>query len=1819
DGAGLNNQPTTNSGSSPAPKDLAYVIYTSGSTGKPKGVMIEHRSLVDYVFGLNEKTKIDQCRSFALVSTIATDLGNTVIFSSLVFGGALHLFSKETVSNAAALHHYFKVNQIDCLKIVPSHWKALSEDEKLLLPNKLLVFGGEALQADMVEDIRLSGSNCQVVNHYGPTETTIGKLLHVVNDNNKYSGAVPIGKPFSNTTIYILSKELQPCPIGVLGQLYIAGDGVASRYLNNEELTKEKFIANPFGKDGPVMYATGDLVKYLPNGDVLFAGRVDDQVKIRGYRVELGEIESVLQQSALVKQAVVLAREDKQGNKRLVAYIVAEDEFDRDEILSYLKEKLPEYMIPALLMELESLPLTANGKVDRKALPDPDASELLSDKYVAPRNEAEEKLAAIWQDVLEVEQVGIHDDFFELGGHSLLAVRLISAIRKAFNVEMPIGDIFDYPTVATLTGQVGKQAGKAVLPAIEIADPRPGKIPLSFSQERLWFIDQLEGSVQYHVPSVLRLKGKLNLDALAATLQEIVNRHEVLRTVFVEEAGVPYQQVKNKDHWKLTVTDGSRYKKDSNGLQQEIQQIIIDPFILSRDYMMRAHVIVLAEGDQVLVFTVHHIASDGWSRSILVKEVVALYKAYDEGFDAALPPLKIQYADFAIWQRNYLQGELLEKKLTYWKEKLEEVAPLQLATDHPRPPVQSSKGAMIGFNIEKPLADRLQDLGKQHGTTIFMTLLAAFKILLHRYSGQEDICVGTPVAGRQQQETEELIGFFVNTLALRSEVNANDAFIKFLEQIKVTTMEAYQHQDIPFEKVVEEVSKVRDLNRSPVFQVMFVLRNTPDVPELPLGETMLTREQYKHTTAQFDLTLFVTETTRGLQCAVEYSTDLFVEATIGKMVTHFSVLLGSIVNHPGQKIGALKMLTDVEEQQLLVEFNNTKVDFPKEKTIVSLFEEQVKRTPATIAAVFENERITYHQLNERANKLAHYLQARGITPGTLVPLCVERSFDMIIGVLAILKAGAAYVPIDPYFPAERVSYILKDTNADLIIGSKKSRPLLPFSDSITVLEIDGADVASISDLQGTNFKVAVAPDHIAYVLYTSGSTGKPKGVKMGGAGLVNLLSWQEKQFTNKHRRVLQFASLNFDVSFQEIFSTLCFGSCLYLVDADRRRDMSELAKDIATQELTHLFIPYIVLKNLVEFIYPIGNHKFSLEEIIVAGEQLKLSEDIRDLMKQTGVKVINQYGPTEAHVVSSYRIDSAYTVSSLPPIGKPIDNMKLYILGDGGEPVPVGVLGELYIGGVQVAQGYLNLPELTRERFLTNRFSNDADCRLYKTGDLARWLPDGNIEYLGRKDDQEKIRGYRVELGEIETVLQQSGWIKQGVVVAKEDSAGNKRLVAYVVPGEDYDKREVFVYLKKKLPEYMIPVLIVEMRSLPLTRNGKVDKKALPDMHANHLVQKEYVAPENDLQKILAEIWQKLLRVERVGIYDNFFELGGHSLLAVKLVSSIRKTLQMDFPLNYIFIYPTIFAIANNLVEKNKHPLRPKVNIKYLVPLKTGGNKIPLYIICGGGGTARRFIKFANMMEEEQPVYALQPIVDSKGVNNMGSIEELASQFIEEIMINNPDGPYALSGHCLGGITAFEMAKQLEAKGKKVHMLAMFDTIIRKRERVERANFNNLYNIPGAVKKVMSKAALKIDFETYLLTRHTRKAIGYKMRSFSALIKKWRRRQDTVNDLEYAGLEIFNESSNEYIEARKNYKITPYNGEILVFYAKERYYFTDVTQNIRFKKFFINDSTKNLWREYASSVSIFEIEGDHSDIFETVHGNKFAMLLQQQLNRPVKR
>ncbi|MGN7996791.1 non-ribosomal peptide synthase/polyketide synthase, partial [Chitinophaga sp. 22308] len=1473
--------------------NLAYVMYTSGSTGRPKGVLVEHHNVTSLVCdpGYISFTPADAILSAGSVSFDATTFE---YWGMLLNGGRLVLSREHELLDVVTLKEELQSRGVNKMFFTTSWFNQLVDTDITVFSGfEVILVGGEKLSESHVEKLLTAYPSIGVGNGYGPTENTTFSLSYRI-DRNNLRAVIPIGLPLANRTAYILDGSLQPVPIGVTGELYVGGAGVARGYLNHPELTSSRFLLSPFVA-GERIYRTGDLARREADGLITFMGRTDDQVKIRGYRIEPGEIENVLQELAGVKQALVTVRTHAGSGKQLVAYIVPAEDYNKEYIRSALRERLPDYMVPSFIVEMEAFPLNANGKIDRGLLPSPDPGTGSQRAYTAASSPMEMLLVDIWEELLGARRIGVHDNFFELGGHSLLAMREAAVLRNRLEVELPIRSLFQYPTIAELAAYISGLSQENRLPAIT-AGGRPDRIPLSYSQERLWFIDQLSGSTQFHMQAILELKGELDIAALEQALGAIVNRHEVLRTVMTTENGIAFQQVIPSGNWLLDRIDGPL-------TSTEIHDIIHRPFDLSADHMLRGHLISQSEDTHILVLTLHHIAADGWSVSIIVKELVAWYNSYTTGTPAQLPDIPVQYADYALWQRKYLTGKILEEKAAYWKQQLAGVAVLELPTDYPRPAEQSTRGTIYQFHLNRPLLDGLKSLSLHEGSTLFMTLLTAFKVLLYRYSGETDICVGTPVAGRTHQETENLIGFFINTLALRSNLSGDPSFVSLLQQVKKTTLNAWEHQEIPFEKVVDAVAVARNMSHSPVFQVMFVLQNTPDVPEIQLGALKLKEQPVERATSQYDLTLSVMEDATGLTASLEYCTDLFRPDTISRMAAHLEVLLEAIVQDPQVNIGALNILPPEEEKMLRWQFNDTEADYPLHQHIIDTFEQQVSRTPDAVALVYESQMLTYRELDERSSALALYLCSRGVQPETLVPFCTERSPEMIIGILGILRAGAAYVPVDPDHPDERVRYILKDTAAGIAVCSSACRHRFP--ETMEAVCLDGV-IPQTEETAAVTLPV-LRSGQLAYVIYTSGSTGRPKGVLVEHRGIVNLAcSQRDVLHIRQGTPVLQFASFGFDGSCYEIFNTLLNGGILVLPKKDDLLSAESFTALIHRHQVEVAALPPSYLHIIRDMLGP-------LKTIISVGEAFNKEDGL--YISAKGIRMLNGYGPTENTVTVT--IAPQPVIDDRVVIGKPIHNVQVHILDENGRLCPVGVPGEICVSGAALARGYLNRPDLTAEKFVQSPYNARFSGRMYKTGDLGRWLADGNIEYAGRKDDQVKVRGFRIELGEIEAVLQECEWVEQAAVAVKTDEFNNKRLVAYIVPRTTFDRDAIVTHLKARLPEYMVPGILQQLEKLPVTVNGKVDRKMLPDPDANELSHNTYTAPRNETESVLAGIWQDLLGISQVGIHDNFFELGGDSIITIQVVSRAKRAGYMLQPRD-LFRSQTIAALGELLQENTK-------------------------------------------------------------------------------------------------------------------------------------------------------------------------------------------------------------------------------------------------------------------------------------------------------------
>ncbi len=1493
------------------PENLAYIIYTSGSTGQPKGALLEHRGVINFVHEFARMLNLSPQRRMLQFASLSFDASVAEIFPSLFSGAILVIAQQHEAVSAIDLKKLLQQQAVHSICLPPSMLNLLDPTDLPML--NTVVSAGEACHPPIVEKW-VPGRH--FINAYGPTETSVGATYYPVAGPPLGLNTVPIGRPLQNKWLYVLDPQLKPVSVGVPGELYIGGVGLSRGYLNRPDLTAERFIPNPFSAiPGQRLYRTGDLVRYWPDGNLEYLGRIDHQIKLRGFRIEIEEIEAVISQFAGVKMAAVTLYEDQMGDKSLHAYIMPDGSgaphFSVSELQSFLKTKLPDYMVPARYMLLEQMPLTPSGKIDRKALPAIDQSQALTaDRYVSPQTPTEQLLATIMSHILQVDRVGRFDNFFELGGHSLLGVRLQSRIRDAFQIELPLRQLFDARSLLELASAIDalRAAGQVSdMPAI-VPSPRDEMIPLSFAQQRLWFLDQLQpNSPFYNIPAALRATGNLNVAALQQSLNEVIRRHETLRTSFKVSKGKPYQVIQDPSELKINIIDLSQMteKEQELKVQQLATEEAIRPFDLSSGPLLRVNLIRLQPDRHVILVTMHHIISDGWSMAVFIREIASSYQAICEHQPISLPELPVQYADFPNWQRKWLSGSVLEHQLSYWKQQLAGLPPLlELPIDKPRPAVQSANGATLTKKLSQDLLKSGQKFSGQENVTLFMTLLAALKALLFRYTGQGDIAVGTPHANRNRSEIEHLIGFFVNTLVLRTQLDDVPSFKDLVKRVREVTLGAYAHQDLPFEILVEAIQPQRDLSHTPLFQVMFVMQNMPLEPlELP----GLTFEpiQVETRTAKFDLSFIVAEAQDGLHMMVEYNTDLFYPATIQRIMDHFERMVQLAIQNPDQPISQLPLLTEEESQQILIDWNRTDTPFPDQITMHGWFEQVAAEHPDRIAVRYKDQELSYAELNQRASQLANYLIDQGVQVEDLIGICMTRSVEMIIAVLGSLKAGVAFIPLDPAYPKERLLYMIKDSNVTMVITQQAiAKELQPNGARLLCLD---AGLELISGYPTTSPGIEIAADNLAYVIYTSGSTGKPKGTMIQHRGWCNLGRAQQLLFNvGPGNRILQFSALSFDASVWEMVMALCSGATLVLTDQESLLTGQGVLQVLQQERINTVTLPPSVLAVIPQVELP------ELHTLITAGEAC--TKDLVDRWAN-GRRMFNAYGPTETTVCAAvYSIDAREDRN--PPIGRPIANFQLYILDSNFAPVPIGVPGELCVGGVGLARGYLGRPDLTAEKFIPHPFSSEPGARLYRTGDLVKYRPDGNIEFLGRIDQQVKLRGFRIELGEIETHIASFPGVQDAAVILHEDRSEERRLIGYftVDPGKQVDVHQLRRFLRAHLPEYMVPASLIRLEQFPLTPSGKVDRKALPAPDfSRDTLENPYVAPRTDIEMKLAKICASLLNIEQVGIYDNFFELGGHSLLATQFIAHIQDEFQVELPLRALFEAPTIASLAERI------------------------------------------------------------------------------------------------------------------------------------------------------------------------------------------------------------------------------------------------------------------------------------------------------------------
>ncbi|WP_454563826.1 non-ribosomal peptide synthase/polyketide synthase [Pseudomonas sp. AIG] len=1479
---------------------LAYTIYTSGSTGKPKGVMVRHAALSNFVASMIKQPGIAASDRMLSLTTFSFDIFGLELYGPLLAGACVVLTGKDVHQDPQAVLELIERHAVSILQATPSTWRMLLDNEHAaILDGRTFLCGGEALPQELAH--RMLALTPSVWNLYGPTETTIWSAQHALSADNSRPF---LGTPIDNTGLYILGSDLELNPLGAPGELLIGGEGLARGYFQRPSLTAERFVPDPFAKNGARLYRTGDLTRYRAEGVIEYIGRIDHQVKIRGFRIELGEIEARLLALDSVRETVVVAQDGPTG-PQLVGYVVpsASDVPDADlraALKASLKAELPEYMVPAHLLFLAQLPLTPNGKVDRKALPAPDANQLQS-TYVAPQTATQHTVAEIWQAVLKLEQVGLSDNFFELGGHSLLVTQVVSRVRQALNVQVPLRTLFEHSTLIDFVAALGVEQAQQQPPIVAL--PRLQPLALSYAQERQWFLWQLEPtSTAYHVPAALRLRGELDLPALQRSFDALIARHESLRTCFVEEQGQTLQVIQAEATLDLQVQNVGNV--DESALQALVAEETLHLFNLQQGPLLRVKLLRLAADDHALIITLHHIVADGWSMSIMVDELVALYAAHSQGQTARLPALPVQYADYAVWQRQWMDAGERERQLNYWTAQLGDGDQplLELPTDRPRPAEQSYRGARQDIALSAELAAGLKALAQRENVTLFALLLASFQTVLHRYSGQADIRVGVPVANRNRVETEGLIGFFVNTQVLKAEFDSQQTFRSLLQQVKNTVLGAQAHQDLPFEQLVDALQPQRSLSHSPLFQVLHnhqsQTRQAQGATRLP--DIAIEGLSWVSHTAQFDLTLDTFESADNVWAELTYATDLFDADTMARFARHWSNLLQAIVADCGQRIAELPLQDLAEREATLLQWNPAVVDFHSEQCLHHLIEAQAARAPQAIAVTYAGQSLSYGELNSRANQLAHKLIDSGVGPDVRVGLAVERSLDMLVGLLAILKAGGAYVPLDPSYPEERLSYMIGDSGIGLLLSQSHLLARLPVPDSVRSLILD----QDREDYSDSNPSVRMSADNLAYVIYTSGSTGQPKGTLLAHRNVLRLFEATAAWFDFGAQDVWSlFHSYAFDFSVWEIFGALLYGGKLVVVPYEVSRSPEDFFALLGREGITVLNQTPSAFKQLMQ-VACAPEHSvqpLALRHVVFGGEALEV-KSLRPWFERFGdqtPQLINMYGITETTVHVTYRPISLADLQrdASSPIGEPVPDLSWYLLDGDLNPVAKGCIGELYVGRAGLARGYLNRADLTSLRFIPDPFAADGG-RLYRTGDLARYRADGVIEYIGRIDHQVKIRGFRIELGEIEAQLLEQVAVRQAVVLAQPGLSG-QQLVAYLVPSEaallDASPAEqaqwrdsVRAELKENLPDHMIPAHLLLLAQLPLTANGKLNRSALPSPDASQ-AQQAYQAPQSELEQRLAAIWQDVLKLPQVGLNDNFFELGGDSIISIQVVSRARQ------------------------------------------------------------------------------------------------------------------------------------------------------------------------------------------------------------------------------------------------------------------------------------------------------------------------------------------
>ncbi|HEX5748907.1 MAG TPA: non-ribosomal peptide synthase/polyketide synthase [Archangium sp.] len=1791
------------------PGNACYILYTSGSTGRPKGVVVTHEGACDLVrgkagaFGVGAESRVMQLASLGFDASIWEYLLTVSV------GGTLYVPAGGRVPLGEELRRELVEGKVTVVTLPPSVLALLPDEELEHL--RVVKSVGEACPAELVE--RWAPGR-RFVNGYGPTEVTVCATW----EECEVGGGRPgIGGPLGNVRAYVLDGGMRPVPPGVAGELFLGGPGLARGYVGRPELTAERFVPDALSGDpGARLYRTGDVVRWRADGRLDFLGRVDAQVKVNGVRIEPGEVEAALRELAGAKQAHVKVWKGPSGQSRLVAYVVPTSPrppgegrgegtgspgLSLEAVRTRLKQRLPEYMVPSALVVLEALPLTSSGKVDGRALPAPEEVRPEGRRSIAPRNELERALAHLWEELLGVEPVGVTDSFFDLGGHSLLATQLVSRVRKELGVEVPLQAVFDAPTLEALAAHITSVGGAAAeaAPLVRAVDT-DGPPPLSFAQQRLWFLEQLQpGNTAYNIPVALRLEGPLDTAALERALEEVVRRHEVLQASIESRGGEPVLHLTGPVRLPLAPVDLSALEKDarSEAVERLASEESGRPFELSRGPLLRATLLRLGEREHVLLLTVHHIVFDGWSAGILFRELAALYDAFCRGAPSPLPELPLRYSDHARWQREWLKGEVLEEQLAYWRRRLAGSPPvLELPLDRPRPARRSRRAGQVPVVLSRGLSEALEALAQREGCSLFMVLLAGFQALLARWSGQEDVVVGTPVAGRTRVEVEGLIGLFVNTLVLRTDVSGAPSFRELLARVREVALGAYAHQDVPFEKLVEELKPERELRHSPLFQVMFVLQNTPG-HEVSLRELKLSPVEREGPAAKLDLTLGFTPAPEGLRGAFSYDTSLFEPETIQRLARHLETLLSVVARAPEQRVVDVELLVGEERARVLEEWSRGPRVEGAVEGLGRVLELRAASTPEALALEGRGQRLSYRELEARARSLAHRLRREGVGPEVRVGVLMEKSVEAVVAFWGVQLAGGVYVPLEAVLPAERLEWMARDAGVRAVVTKRgwEDRSRLPEGVPVVVLEEVGGETGPLES--------GVRAGNAAYVLYTSGSTGRPKGVVVTHEGACDLVLGKARAYgVGAESRVMQLASLGFDASIWEYLLTVTAGGALYVPAGGRVPLGEELRRELVEGKVTVLTLPPSVLALLPD------EGLEHLRVVMVAGEACPA-----ELVERWGRsrRLVNGYGPTEVSVLATW--EECEPGEARPPIGGPLANTQAYVLDRAMRPVPPGVAGELYLGGPGLARGYVGRPELTAERFVPNPFGREPGERLYRTGDVVRWRADGRLDFLGRVDAQVKVNGVRVEPGEVEAVLRERADVKQAHVRAWKSPSGESRLVAYVVPtvvpesptvptsprppgegrGEGAGRlglnlEAVRTWLKRRLPEYMVPSAFVVLEALPLTSSGKVDGRALPAPGEARQGSRASVPPRDDLERELASVWEEVLGVAPVGVTDSFFELGGQSLLAVRLVAKLRERLGRTVPLAALFEGPTIEELAVRLragtlasVQGNRVTLQPE------------GTGTPVFWVHPVGGNVLCYAELARRLGTGRPFHALQATGLEGSEAPLTRVEDMARRYVEQVRAVQAEGPYLLGGWSLGGTVAYEMARELRRQGQEVVLLVLLDS----------------FAPAGQPTPEPDPATLLVGFAADL-ARSAGRDLSLSPESLAGLPPEdqlrtlWTHAREAGLLPPGTGLEelrVLLEVARANLRAVAHYSPEPYEGRTLLLRARDARKGVEV------------DATHGWGRLAASSLTVEDIPGDHYGILRAPHVRELAERLTRWL------